>query len=351
MMRLYKRARYYDAAVGRWISEDPLGFGAGDTNVARYVGNDAAGFVDPFGLAEQQDSENQQGGTGGTEKLHLMDIPPMSWILEPATKIFTVELGNLLPGGSVIGMNFHLETDMKVREMLAFGGDAIPGEPKEGVLSSVLGNILNGVGLTPGSQSNQHTLNITMEGVIGAAGDAALDAVVGAVRGTEEYQAVEGLMKDYFDRKIKPFIKEYQWPAAGLGAALMALTPQWVQRLPTDTPVGDVRQTVQDFSIGGDLDGEELSDLPVVGPAFQWLIDHGMTPNVHYDVFPYGGTDSGPRVIFSPTIRTTQPIRLPGGATLEGNLQLPGFNIDTGGGGFNIQYMFEQTNIGGTIRF
>ena len=28
----YNRARYYDAAVGRWISEDPLGFGAGDAN-------------------------------------------------------------------------------------------------------------------------------------------------------------------------------------------------------------------------------------------------------------------------------------------------------------------------------
>ena len=28
----YNRARYYDAAVGRWISEDPLGFAAGDAN-------------------------------------------------------------------------------------------------------------------------------------------------------------------------------------------------------------------------------------------------------------------------------------------------------------------------------
>jgi RHS repeat-associated protein len=46
----YNRARYYDAAVGRWISEDPLGFAAGDANLGRYVGNEATGPTDPSGL-------------------------------------------------------------------------------------------------------------------------------------------------------------------------------------------------------------------------------------------------------------------------------------------------------------
>jgi RHS repeat-associated protein len=46
----YNRARYYDAAVGRWISEDPLGFAAGDANVGRYVSNAATIFNDPNGL-------------------------------------------------------------------------------------------------------------------------------------------------------------------------------------------------------------------------------------------------------------------------------------------------------------
>ncbi|MHB8974460.1 MAG: RHS repeat-associated core domain-containing protein [Pirellulaceae bacterium] len=45
----YNRARYYDAAVGRWISEDPLGFAAGDANAQRYVGNDVTGATDPSG--------------------------------------------------------------------------------------------------------------------------------------------------------------------------------------------------------------------------------------------------------------------------------------------------------------
>jgi RHS repeat-associated protein len=35
----YNRARYYDAATGRWISQDPMGFDAGDSNLYRYVNN------------------------------------------------------------------------------------------------------------------------------------------------------------------------------------------------------------------------------------------------------------------------------------------------------------------------
>ena len=46
----YNRARWYDAEVGRWISEDPIGFVAGDANVARYVGNGVTGAADPSGL-------------------------------------------------------------------------------------------------------------------------------------------------------------------------------------------------------------------------------------------------------------------------------------------------------------
>ncbi len=46
----YMRARYYDPAVGRFISEDPIGFGGGDINLYAYVGNNPINFVDPFGL-------------------------------------------------------------------------------------------------------------------------------------------------------------------------------------------------------------------------------------------------------------------------------------------------------------
>ena len=46
----YNRARWYDPRVGRWISEDPLGFVAGDGNIVRYVGNRVTIEADPSGL-------------------------------------------------------------------------------------------------------------------------------------------------------------------------------------------------------------------------------------------------------------------------------------------------------------
>jgi RHS repeat-associated protein len=47
---LYLRARWYDAAQGRFISEDPLGFGGGDVNLYAYVGNAPMGHTDRLGL-------------------------------------------------------------------------------------------------------------------------------------------------------------------------------------------------------------------------------------------------------------------------------------------------------------
>ena len=42
--------RWYDAAIGQWMSEDPIGFAAGDSNSRRYVNNQALAFADPTGL-------------------------------------------------------------------------------------------------------------------------------------------------------------------------------------------------------------------------------------------------------------------------------------------------------------
>ncbi|MEJ5343195.1 MAG: RHS repeat-associated core domain-containing protein [Thermogutta sp.] len=41
--------RWYDARVGRWLSEDPIGFAGGDGNLYRYAGNDVLRVVDPSG--------------------------------------------------------------------------------------------------------------------------------------------------------------------------------------------------------------------------------------------------------------------------------------------------------------
>jgi RHS repeat-associated protein len=46
----YYRARYYDSNVGRFISVDPMGFEAGDTNLYRYVSNNSTNANDPTGM-------------------------------------------------------------------------------------------------------------------------------------------------------------------------------------------------------------------------------------------------------------------------------------------------------------
>jgi RHS repeat-associated protein len=47
----YNRARYYVAAVGRWTTEDPIRFEAGDSNLYRYVFNNSHNATDPTGNA------------------------------------------------------------------------------------------------------------------------------------------------------------------------------------------------------------------------------------------------------------------------------------------------------------
>ena len=46
----YYRARYFDPTVGQFISEDPIGFNAGDSSLVRYVGNSPINYTDPSGL-------------------------------------------------------------------------------------------------------------------------------------------------------------------------------------------------------------------------------------------------------------------------------------------------------------
>jgi RHS repeat-associated protein len=56
------RARFYDSVTGRFVSQDPMGFAAGDSNLYRYVANDPVGDSDPSGL-------DNAGPNGGTLKM------------------------------------------------------------------------------------------------------------------------------------------------------------------------------------------------------------------------------------------------------------------------------------------
>jgi RHS repeat-associated protein len=51
----YNRARCYASPVGRWTSQDPIGFSGSDVNLYRYVHNFATSFTDPTGLAQKKE--------------------------------------------------------------------------------------------------------------------------------------------------------------------------------------------------------------------------------------------------------------------------------------------------------
>ena len=53
------RQRYYDPAVGKWLSEDPIGFAGGQANLEEYVGNDPLNFTDPSGEQAQEDESQR----------------------------------------------------------------------------------------------------------------------------------------------------------------------------------------------------------------------------------------------------------------------------------------------------
>jgi RHS repeat-associated protein len=57
--------RWYDPSMGQWLSEDPLGFGAGDENVRRYVGNEVLGSKDPTGLQDPKRFPHEEIGPNG----------------------------------------------------------------------------------------------------------------------------------------------------------------------------------------------------------------------------------------------------------------------------------------------
>ncbi len=61
----YDRARLYDAAIGRFMGQDPKGFTAGDTNLYRYVGAGPTNATDPSGMGGYEGAIQITSGGGG----------------------------------------------------------------------------------------------------------------------------------------------------------------------------------------------------------------------------------------------------------------------------------------------
>jgi RHS repeat-associated protein len=68
----YNRVRYYDSTTGRWISQDPVGFDAGDSNLYRYVTNQPLLKSDPSGLLGADIRELLEGKIVAIEKKYTL---------------------------------------------------------------------------------------------------------------------------------------------------------------------------------------------------------------------------------------------------------------------------------------
>jgi len=77
---MYYRARFYDPQIGRFTSEDPIGFGGG-MNWYAYVENNPIQYTDPFGLQFRSDSmddhrkmmEKRSRESSGNKELSFLD--------------------------------------------------------------------------------------------------------------------------------------------------------------------------------------------------------------------------------------------------------------------------------------
>ncbi|GIW96784.1 MAG: hypothetical protein KatS3mg111_0117 [Pirellulaceae bacterium] len=70
----YNRARWYSPTLGRWLSQDPIGFNAGDANLYRYVANRPTNAIDPSGLVEEFPAQKRP--ISPTDLRELMNILP-----------------------------------------------------------------------------------------------------------------------------------------------------------------------------------------------------------------------------------------------------------------------------------
>jgi RHS repeat-associated protein len=80
----YYRARYYDAGVGRFISEDPIGFNGGDANLYRYVFNSPVNAIDPSGLNGEVTSYNRRilySRTGDIIPSRIISVFPFGFVI------------------------------------------------------------------------------------------------------------------------------------------------------------------------------------------------------------------------------------------------------------------------------
>ncbi len=79
----------YDPKAGRWLSEDPLGFDAGDANLSRYVANDPILNTDPTGL----------------------ELSYAANAINASTATYSIMMRYFTPGQSIVGHAFNADLE------------------------------------------------------------------------------------------------------------------------------------------------------------------------------------------------------------------------------------------------
>jgi RHS repeat-associated protein len=100
----FYRARWYDPRAGRFTSEDPLGFAAGDVNLSRYVGNGPTLWVDPSGM--------ESGPRIPTKNTYRQDFIDKT----PAIKGTDFQIHHTLQQEEVLAKRFLEEKGINVHE-------------------------------------------------------------------------------------------------------------------------------------------------------------------------------------------------------------------------------------------
>jgi RHS repeat-associated protein len=151
----YYRARYYDPSVGRFLSEDPVGFSGEDVNLYRYVWDAPLNLRDPFGLSPSSAAwcflKGAASGAAGAVVVGALAVGAVA--LGAPVAAVTGVLGVVaVVGGAAVGIDVIGDIRTGNWNGLAFNAGSIVGSRVVGGLGGgALAEGINGVPSKPWS--------------------------------------------------------------------------------------------------------------------------------------------------------------------------------------------------------
>jgi len=241
----YDDARFYNSAIGRPMSQDPLGFAAGDSNLYRYVNNEPTNATDPSGL------DQIQLGAGNS----------VSWSMQ-ADNGPTIPIGTLVNNNTVLldpgiggnGSN-DFQTSFGALQSLAaatISSAAIYDGLSQTGQQAQLGTFLQGEGiLTPAPAGTLYTTNIVAKSFINGVGPIGSLGFRTSTLTTSTVGAIAGL--DAGINAGNGALADARLNAAAIGFAQL---PAFNQNPRTDAKDGQYRlytRATIDFLVKGNL--------------------------------------------------------------------------------------------------